>query len=138
MAKFIILIPFSIGGLIFAQAIFTIFTGKEYHPLHHQGENWSQTYQANILKLRRQIKLFSLVLITGISLFALFFITHNPIFTVGFIIIFLDILWLSLAYHKLARCPACQHMPMEKSGSQYRVTLDLNQCPHCGATFNDN
>ncbi|KEI70054.1 hypothetical protein [Endozoicomonas elysicola] len=137
MAKFIILIPFVLGGFIFAHAIFTIFTGKEQHPLHHKGEDWSQTYQSNMLKLRKQIKLFALILVTGISLFALFIITHEPMFSAGFIIIFLDIIWLSYCYQKLARCPACQYMPMEKSGSQYRVTLDLSQCPHCGATLSD-
>lgn len=137
MAQFIILIPFAIGGLIFAHAIFTIFTGKEHHPMHHQGEDWSQAYQSNMLKLRQQIKLFTLILVTGISLFALFFITNEPIFSAGFIVIFLDIIWLSYGYQKLARCPACQHVPMEKSGSQYRVTLDLSQCPHCDATLSN-
>lgn len=55
MARFIILIPFVIGGLIFGHAIFTMITGKEHHPLHHQGEDWSKTYQSNMLRLQNSL-----------------------------------------------------------------------------------
>ncbi len=139
MASFLIGIPFAIGGLIFAHALFIFMTGSEHHPMHQQDQDVSDTYQANMVRIRRHFNVCALIFLVGGGLFAAFFITGIAFFAVGFFIVFVGVFCLMYGYHQWARCPACRHLPMEPSGGNHqRIPLDLTQCPHCGARLGED
>ena len=92
MASYLIGIPFAIGGIIFLHALLTFMTGTEHHPLHHKDEDVSDTYQANMVQIRRHFKVCALVFLVGGGLFATFFITKIAFFSVGFFILFVGVL----------------------------------------------
>ena len=133
MAVYIIGVPFCTGGLIFGHALLTILGGEPHRSLHLKNKDERATYQANMIKLRSYLKISILSLMAGFVGAVLFLSNQGPrqLFFVGIPLVFVGAIMLIHAYNRYARCPACNHLPSNKTRNA--VAINLQRCPNCGA-----
>jgi hypothetical protein len=52
-------------------------------------------------------------------------------YIIGVPISFIGVIAMVYCYHRYARCPACNHLPTNKTHNA--VAIHLPHCPNCGA-----
>ncbi len=135
MAAYIIGVPFSIGGLIFGHALITMLRGEPERTLYFSDQDKSAIYQANMIKLRQRLPIAIFFIISGFCCFFLFITNRGQMFFIGVPIAFIGVIGMIYCYHRYARCPACNHLPTNKTHNS--VATNLQHCPNCGARLGD-